>query len=81
MIGVNLDTKLAAQWWPDGAHFAMDFANHRFMRNGVHVAPQQAFQFERASTKFVPDNVGNWQNLAPDVFGKNKSGITRGRID
>lgn len=52
MLGLTLSpaaARPAGRWWPDGAVFAADFINRRYMRHGAEVSEGEAFTFNRAS--------------------------------
>ena len=69
MIGVGVSPFRSRQqlWWPTGATFYADFANMRYMKNGLEVSNSNAFSFTRASTKLALDADGHWHNFATDI--------------
>lgn len=74
MLGTGLALGLArtsAAWWPEGALFAADFINNRFMSGGVAIPAASAYSFTRASSKRAVTSTGQWQ-----VFGDNVPAIT-----
>ncbi|MCD7059663.1 hypothetical protein [Pelagibacterium xiamenense] len=69
MIGLALTPVPArsAAWWPAGSVFAADFANGRYMKDGVHIPQSAAFTLTRASEKLAQTRSGEWKLFPPDV--------------
>ena len=70
MLGTALSlgqAHLAPRWWPEGAIFAADFVNNRFMSGGIAIPAASAYSFSRASTKRAQSRDGTWHLFAPDV--------------
>lgn len=66
MLGLGIGARRPMRWWPEGALYAADFVNNRYMRNGAEISRASAFTFSRASTKLAEDSRGVWQHFGVD---------------
>ena len=69
MLGTGLALGLMrapSVWWPEGACYAADFINNRFMSGGVAIPAASAYSFTRISTRRALTSKGHWQ-----LFGDN----------
>ena len=70
-LGIALGARNPAQWWPEGALYAADFGENRYMADGAPIAANAAFTLTRASGKRAADSRGNWL-----AFGANQPART-----
>ena len=73
-LGIALGARNPAQWWPEGALYAADFGENRYMAGGAPIAANAAFTLTRASGKRAADSRGNWL-----AFGANQRAQNRAR--
>ena len=71
---MGLGAGKTAPWWPDGAIYAADFVNDRYMRDGVSIPASEAYSFTRASSKLADDSSGVWHSFAPNVLARTDRG-------
>lgn len=78
MLGLDLGLAAAGRhaWWPEGARWAADFANQRYMRRADPIAAAAAFSFTRGSAKWAADRAGVWHEFAPDAPARTNAGIS-----
>jgi hypothetical protein len=67
MLGVSLSRTAATTWWPEGAVYAADFVNRRYMRDGAWIPEAAAFTFSRASSAWAMNQAGHWQEYPPNT--------------
>lgn len=77
MIGIDLGVTRsgAAQWWPSGASFAVDFTRDRYMRGGANITAGEAFSFLRASAKYADTLAAEWASFAPNIPAITNKGL------
>ena len=64
MLGLPLALQRNTRWWPDGAMYAADFVNNRYMRGGIAIDRASALTFSRNSPKLAQDSNGIWHHFA-----------------
>ena len=70
-LGIALGARNPAPWWPEGALYAADFGENRYMAGGAPIAANAAFTLTRASGKRAADSRGKWL-----AFGANQPART-----
>ena len=75
-LGLGLSGARRAAWWPQGADFAADFVNDRYMRAGSEVTAAAAISFSRASKKWAIDRTGSWREFAVNALARTDLGAS-----